>query len=342
VTSVEDRIASRIAGTYRLADGYHLAALASDMEDITGVVAEIVPAATGLDLHGGTGTVVVSRLEWVRRNTSAFGHLLEPARRQLEERLAASGKKTSPERVRALMESEMTLVLALLSRRVLGQYELVLPGGESGDMVAYVGANILQLERKHQFRPSEFRFWVALHEMTHRAQFQGVPWLRDYFIGLVGELVDQSKPEPGRAARVLGEIGDRRTAGRPVVDERGLFGLFATPAQNEVVDKVQAMMSLLEGHGHVVMDRVGAVHLRSQDRMSRVLKGRRNDRRTAALLRLTGLEMKLKQYRQGERFVLEVDRTAGWDTLRLAFAEAGNLPTLGEIEHPQRWLRRVA
>jgi uncharacterized protein (DUF2342 family) len=100
-------------------------------------------------------------------------------------------------------------------------------------------------------------------------------------------------------------------------------------------------MSLLEGHGHVVMDRVGATLLRSQDRMSRVLKGRRQDKRTAALMRLAGMEMKLKQYRQGERFVLEVDRQAGWDSIGLAFADRANLPTLDEIEHPQRWLRRV-
>jgi coenzyme F420 biosynthesis associated uncharacterized protein len=342
VTSVEGRIASRIAGTYPLADGYHSTALAAEMERITGVVAGLVPEATGLGLGDSSRTIVVSRAEWVRRNTLAFGQLLEPARLQIEERLAAAGKGPSSDRIRAIMESEMTVVLALLSRRVLGQYELVLPGGESGDMVAYVGANILQLERKHQFRPSEFRFWVALHEMTHRAQFQGVPWLRGYFMGLVGELVDQSKPEAGRLARVLGEIGDRRTSGRPVVDERGLLGLFATPEQNEVVDRVQALMSLLEGHGHVVMDRVGAGHLRSQDRMSRVLKARRYDRRTAALMRLTGLEMKMRQYRQGERFVLEIERRAGWDTVGLAFTSPGHLPDLAEIESPQLWLRRVA
>ena len=165
--------------------------------------------------------------------------------------------------------------------------------------------------------------------------------MRDYFISLVHELVASSKPEPGRLAKVMDELNERRAKGQPLIDERGVFGLFATPEQNAVVDKVQALMSLLEGHGHVVMDRVGAEHLKSQERMSRILKGRRQDKRTAAFFRLTGLEMKLKQYKLGERFVKIVEREADWATLNLAFRGASSLPTIDEIEDPARWLARV-
>jgi coenzyme F420 biosynthesis associated uncharacterized protein len=241
-----------------------------------------------------------------------------------------------------MMQAEMTAVLGVIARRVLGQYELVLPTGEDGDVVTFVGPNILQLERMHQFRPEEFRFWVALHELTHRAQFQGVPWLRQYFLGLVEELVEQSKPEPGRLGRVIEEMSRRYGAGSSIIDERGLLGLFASPEQSVVIDKVQALMSLLEGHGHVVMDRLGREHLRSQGRMSRVLKARRKDKRTAAFFRLTGLEMKLSQYEKGERFIAAVEREAGWESIGLAFRGVGSLPTLEEIESPERWLNRVA
>jgi len=137
-------------------------------------------------------------------------------------------------------------------------------------------------------------------------------------------------------------MGERRDRGDDVFDDRGIFGLFASPAQREVLDKVQAMMSLLEGHGHVVMDRIGADHLKSQKRMSQVLKGRRQDRRTAAFFRLIGLEMKLKQYRLGEKFIHVIEREAGWDTVSMAFRGASSLPTLEEIEDPLAWLRRVA
>jgi uncharacterized protein (DUF2342 family) len=71
------------------------------------------------------------------------------------------------------------------------------------------------------------------------------------------------------------------------------------------------------------------------------LKGRRQDKRTAAFFRLTGLEMKIKQYKMGERFVLSVERQAGWETVNLAFRGASSLPTLAEIENPSEWLDRV-
>lgn len=333
----------RVAGTYPLAETYHHQALQEEMSRLTEEVSMIVPEVTGLNLPGSPTTSVIDRSEWIERNVAAFHHLIEPARRQLEERMSETeqGRRAAAIAGR-FVKAETTAVLSVLSRKVLGQYELVLPTGEAGDIVTYVGPNIMQMERVHQFRPAEFRFWVALHELTHRAQFQGVSWLRDYFLDLVGELVASSKPEPGRFGRVIEELGRRRSEGGPLIDERGLFGLFASPEQNVILDKVQALMSLLEGHGHVVMDRVGAQRLKSQDRMSRVLKGRRQDPRTSAFFRLTGLEMKLKQYKQGEQFVLAVEKEADWETIGLAFRGASSLPTLAEIESPAKWLRRVA
>lgn len=338
------RFSNRLAGTYPLAETYHAASLTEEMERVTKEVSGIVPEATGLNLPGSPTTVVIDRSAWMDRNVATFSHLTEPARRKLEERMRERGTRNQSAAAIAerVMAAETRAVLSILARRVLGQYELVLPTGEQGDTVAFVGPNILQMERTHQFKPAEFRYFVALHELTHRAQFQGIPWMRDYFLGLVTDLVETSQPDSGVIGRVIDEITSRRATGRPILDERGLLGLFGSPEQNAVVDKVQAMMSLLEGHGHVVMDRVGAERLRSQERMSRVLKGRRHDKRTAAFLRLTGLEMKLKQYKLGEKFVLAVEREAGWDTIHIAFRGAGSLPTLNEIENPAKWLRRVA
>lgn len=341
--TVPGRLFGRFAGTYPLADTYHLAALRAEMEQVTERASGLVAEATKLPLVGLPETAVIDRAEWIDRNVASFAHLTEPAVRQLEERLEERGASRGAIALAGrLVQAETAAVLSVLAKRVLGQYELVLPTGGSADTVAYVGPNILQLERARQFRPSEFRFWVALHELTHRSQFQGIPWMRDYFMGLVTELVESARPEPGRLGRVLEELGTRRSEGKPLIDHRGLFGLFATPEQNEIVNKVQALMSLLEGHGHVVMDRLGAEHIKSQARMSRVLKERRQDKRTAAFFRLTGLEMKLRQYRIGEEFVLGVEREAGWESVAYAFRGASSLPTLEEIEDPARWLARVA
>ncbi|MGA9598394.1 MAG: zinc-dependent metalloprotease [Acidimicrobiia bacterium] len=331
-------VARRFAGKYPLEGTYHEARLARQAPRLVERATALVSAETGLEAPGAPEVAVVGRSEWVEMNIASFSELMAPVTKHLgEERRLGRGIANR------VMSAELGAVLGFLSRRVLGQYELVLPtpDGNDGDTVMFVGANILSMERRFEFRPAEFRFWVALHECTHRIQFQGVPWLRSYFLGLVEELVKTSKPEPGRIARLADELRSAADEGRPLLDETGLFGLLASPDQREVIGKVQALMSLLEGHGHIVMDRIGERQLVSQARMSRILAARRNDPRTAMFMRLIGLEMKMKQYETGAKFIKGVERQAGWDALAAAWRQPSNLPTLEEIEDPVSWLYRV-
>lgn len=343
-SSLVGRITDRVAGSHPLAGTYVEDQLAEEMVEVTSVASVMVTDATRLEAPAAADVALVSRTDWVERNVASFSHLLEPAEQLISEKLASNGSLGAATAALAgqVVNAQTNLLLGFLSRRVLGQYELVLPTGDRGDTVAYVGANLLDMERRHHFRPSDFRLWVALHEMTHRAQFIGVEWLADHFLSLVQKLVSQSTPESGRLARIVGDVLDARTSDRPVIDERGLVGLLATPDQLETIDEVQALMSLLEGHGHVVMDRIGVDVLASHARMAKVLKARRSDPRTQFLFRLTGLEMKMRQYEDGERFILDVERQAGWQALDAAWSSAEALPTLAEIADPETWLRRVA
>ena len=334
-----ERIAARVAGSYPLADGYQGQLLRESAPDMVRRAAALVEEDTGLSGGGEPEVAVVGRPAWVERNLSFFAELLKPAEKQLEESLAEAGTRGGLSK--RFMAAEMGALLGVLSRRVLGQYELVLPSDERGDVVFLVAPNILALEREHQFKPSEFRFWIALHESTHRLQFVGVPWLREYFFSLVSELVSLAKPEGSRMIRLFEEVRDANAEGRPIIGESGLLGLMASPTQREHLDKVQALMSLLEGHGHVVMDRIGERHLVTQGRMSAMLKRRRQDPRTAALLRITGMEMKMKQYEEGEKFVKRVEERAGWDAVDLAWTSVETLPTRAEIQEPDAWLARV-
>jgi coenzyme F420 biosynthesis associated uncharacterized protein len=333
------RVAGRMAGRHPLEDTYHQVLFARQAPELVARAAELVVAETGLPWEGHPEVAVVSRREWAQANIKAFGKLLGPA----EAKLAARGGGLGRRLASRLVGAELGALVGVLARRVLGQYELVVPraDGESGDVVMFVGANVMVLERAQQLRPSEFRFWVALHECTHRLQFTGVPWLRDHFFQLVSRLIEASVPEPGRMRRVAGELRKAARQGRPVMDEAGIMGLLATPEQRQLIDEVQALMSLLEGHGHVVMDRIGARELVSQHRMSRILKTRRKDPRMSAFLRVSGLEMKMKQYELGERFIEVVERHAGFRAIDRAWEEPEHLPTLEEIKKPQLWLERV-
>jgi coenzyme F420 biosynthesis associated uncharacterized protein len=233
-----------------------------------------------------------------------------------------------------------------MSSRVLGQYDLLVVEDEKPedqDIVYYVGPNIIGLEKRFAFPPREFRHWLALHEVTHRAQFTGIPWMREHFLGLVQSTVNSLDPDPKRLLDGLGRVASEVRSGRNPLDDGGLMAVFASPEQRAVLDQVSGLMSLLEGHGDVTMDRAGADQIPSAERFGQVLRQRRAEARSAARLlqKLIGLEAKMRQYEQGERFIEAVEKVGGVELLDHAWVDPANLPTIAEIREPSQWIARV-
>ncbi len=299
------------------------------MPRVVADVGPLVEQATGLVAPAEPLTEVVTRSQWSERTLQFFSAI----------NAKALGEAINDSTSAAMQTGAL---VGFMSKRVLGQYELVLPSSEGEtDSIFFVGPNILALERAHQFKPSEFRAWIALHECAHRAQFLGVPWMKEYFLGLVNEMTSSASQNADRVGPVLSKAVSSYREGTPFIDDSGLVGLVATPEQRATLDKVQALMSLLEGHGHVVMDRLGAEMFHTQKRMSQLLKRRRQDPKVAFLMKLSGLQMKMRQYEDGERFVSAVEATAGWDALNAAWESPEALPTITEIGDAGSWLRRM-
>jgi coenzyme F420 biosynthesis associated uncharacterized protein len=339
-----ERVAQRVAGRDPFASSYLYSSLTPDLTELTARAEELVTAETGLrSLAGPARCRVVGRPDWIRVNVRSFQRLLRPVLQKLEERtnnasaLGAAGK---------LAAIEVGTMLGWMSGRVLGQYDLLVIDDETAgeqDVVYYVGPNVLALEKRFAFPPREFRLWLALHEVTHRAQFTGVPWLRGHFLGLVDETLGGVDPDPKRVFSALrGALTNRGPDGASL-DDGGLPALLATPEQRVALQKVAGLMALLEGHGDVTMDRAGASSIPNAERFSRVLRERRKAASPLVRLiqRLTGLSAKLAQYEQGERFIAAIEAVSGPRAIDVCWEGPDRLPTLDEIRQPQRWLDRV-
>jgi coenzyme F420 biosynthesis associated uncharacterized protein len=184
--------------------------------------------------------------------------------------------------------------------------------------------------------------WLALHEVTHRAQFTGVPWMRPHFLSLVDQSLSSVDPDPKRFLDALRRSFEQMRAGQNPLDEGGLVALIASPEQQAVLRKIQGMMSLLEGHGDITMNRAGSGLIPSADRFQRVLHERRNSGGpTRILQRLLGIEAKLQQYELGERFIEAVEAEGGRPLFDQVWTAPENLPTLAEIREPETWMSRV-
>lgn len=341
--AIAERVAARIAGEEPFSASYHAHGMAAELTELTAIAQPRVESETGFrSMAGPARARVVDRLDWVRANLASYQRMLRPLLSRLEE-LEGPAAEVSGK----VAGAELGALLGWMSTRVLGQYDLLVledEDPEDQDLVYYVGPNILALEKRHSFPPREFRLWVALHEVTHRTQFTGVPWLRAHFLGLVNELIEETDTDPRRFFVAVGRIAEGvRTRSNPL-DDGGIAALFASPAQRETMDKVGGLMSLLEGHGDVVMDRAATDLVPSAERFARVLRARRREMNLATRLlqRLIGLEAKLAQYEQGEAFIAAVEEQGGPTLLNRVFERPELLPTMVEIREPQRWLRRVA
>jgi coenzyme F420 biosynthesis associated uncharacterized protein len=333
------RIGSGLAGTTPPAPAADRALLDEQMAEAVGEADSLVMAFTGLSVQGPASRPwVMTREEWIAQNLRGFEQILEPvAARLMGRRLEGT---MAPIR-RKLLAAQVGGIIGYLARRVLGQYDLFLPADDR-ELVYFVGPNVAELERKHGFPRRDFRLWLATHEVTHRVQFDGVPWLRAYLGELVDSYLGTLELDARKLLDRLRRAREEVARGRVWKDMGILFALMS-PEQRDLFQQMQALMSLLEGHATYTMDRLGEDRVRSSDHMRAVLHERRHRQGFNRMVqRAVGLGVKVRQYDLGARFVTEVVDRAGAEGFARVWERREHLPTLAEIGRPETWVQRVA
>jgi coenzyme F420 biosynthesis associated uncharacterized protein len=307
----------------------------------TAVAADHVAELTKLTEPPVTAiTRVIDRPAWIDTNAGGLRSIMDP----LVERLTAAnpvGKVA--ERVGGRVTGvQVGVVLGFLSGKVLGQFEFFeRPGGQ----LLLVAPNLVAVERQLKVDPRDFRLWVCLHEVTHRVQFTAVPWLRQHMHDEVDALTASVETDPAQLRkRLSGAAGELVKVVRGRGDGSGLITVLATPEQREVLERVTAFMSLVEGHAEYVMNAVSPGVIPSQ----KVIESRFATRRRRGgnpldrlLRRLLGMEAKTRQYVDGSAFVRTIVDRIGVEDFNAIWTSAQTLPTKAEIADPGRWIARV-
>jgi coenzyme F420 biosynthesis associated uncharacterized protein len=320
----------------------------------------------------GTPVLIVDRAGWVKANVAGFREVMKPLLGKMQSRRPSGpggvvlgtvgGKVTGV---------EVGMLLSFLSSRVLGQYETFAPptrelpagpakpgpGESRSGRLLLVAPNIVQVERELDVDPHDFRLWVCLHEETHRTQFSAVPWLRDHIEGEIQSFLGETELDASTVIERIREAvqsfagggtkdedGDKSADKARDEDGRSLVDLVQTPSQREILARLTAVMSLLEGHADFVMDGVGPEVVPTVAEIREKFSQRRANgagRLDQALRRLLGLDAKMRQYRDGERFVRAVVDQVGMDGFNRVWTSPNTLPTKSEIAKPAEWVARV-
>ncbi len=313
-------------------------------------MAEIVPALTralGAELPGVIErSGVVDRAGWVHANVASFAALMSKVEIGLVDQILPPGsglvKATMAIANRMVTTRQFGYLLGFLGQRVLGQYDLALLSAEaSPGRLLFVDENVRRTAAILGVPLNPFRTYIALHETTHAFEFEAHPWLRPYLsarlerqlASLAGSVEGMSRDAVGGLGRALRKAGS---------GESWMEGLM-TPEGLRDFREIQAVMSLLEGFGDYIMDEVGRDLVPDVGLISARFHARR-DQRTGferAMMRLTGMDLKMEQYRKGEEFVAAVARARGAEALRTLWLSPETLPLPEEIDMPSRWLARV-
>jgi len=326
----------RVGGPGMPISAVERARLREDLAQAVPHAESLVSEFTGLHPAGFRSRAwVMSRGEWVAANVRGLQRLLEP----LAQRILPEGESRAEIRRKAL-GAQIGVLLGYISRKVLGQYDVFLPPDDDG-LVYFVGPNVAEVERRFALSGRDFRLWISLHEVTHRVQFGGTPWLKAYLSGLVDTYLRTVELDARQLMRQLRRAADEARRSR---EWRGMGTLFLlmTQEQRDLFQRMQSVMTLLEGHATYVMNAVATGRVRDVDRMRRALQERRRPGGVErAFQRAIGFDTKIRQYGAGERFVATVVGRAGMEGFNVVWREEGNLPTLPEVANPDRWLARV-
>jgi coenzyme F420 biosynthesis associated uncharacterized protein len=314
--------------------------------------------------------LVVDRERWISANIESAQVVFAPLSeklRQWNEGVHPGGLASATRAAGAKVAGfEVGSLFAFAATRVLGQFDAFGNGAGQPGRLLLVAPNVVQAERELGVDPTDFRLWVCLHEETHLVQFGAVPWLREHILDGVGTLIAETEMDPevfaerlqaaARAAlagarrlpgRHAEKTADRVAPGDPAVTSAprpSLGDVVRTPAQRAAIERLTAVMTLLEGHATYVMDGVGPLVVPSVAEISRQFGRRRARSRLrpeTVLRKVLGFDAKLRQYRDGERFVRQVVEETGMDGFNRVWTSPNTLPTMAEIGDPGRWIRRV-
>ena len=322
--------------------------LQSSYEDMIRRLEDPIADYTGTRLpSNGIDIAVMGRREWIEANVESFRYLFEPVEQMYRE-LGRNSNVPVPglsQLNRLAVSSQIGLLLGYLSRRVLGQYDMSVLGREpmSTGKLYFVQQNIAAIESDLGLPSEEFRTWIALHEATHAHEFEIFPWIRDYMNHTLRAYLDTVLLELQRSAGsnvptiVIARTLDNLRSGRSLMES------VMSPRQRKYMGQLQALMCLLEGYSNHVMNEVGKKTMPHFDKIRKQVEGRKAEKSKIEqlFLKLTGLSVKMEQYRLGELFVDYVVKAKGIQFANQAFDGPENLPTMDEVLHPERWIARL-
>ena len=321
-----------------------------------------VANATGLttSLTGRGVTIVpVTRSQWAQQTLDAYRPLFEQLAGSLhQDEPTVPDEAPSAADPMAWMAPLMQMIgptmlgmtagsmVGHLAQRSFGRYDLPIPRPVDDELTIVI-ANLVQFGEEWSLPADDLRLWVCLHEIATHAVL-GVPHVRAAVEALLHDYLAGFETDSGSLERQLGEVdmsnpGDMAGLQQMFGDPETLLGAIQSPAQRELLPRLEALMAVIVGYIDHTMDQIGTGLVGSYSMVTEAVRRRRveADQSDRFVERLFGLELTQAQYDRGNAFVAGVVERAGAEGLARLWVSAESLPTPAEVDAPGLWLARI-
>jgi putative hydrolase len=237
-------------------------------------------------------------------------------------------------------------MLGHLALRSFGQYDLPIPRPPSDDLMIVLG-NLDEFGREWSLPEDDLRLWVCVHEVAHHAVLS-VPHVRERLESLLHAYVAGFEPDSGSLESKLGELDVNDMSALTDIqqffgDPEVLLGAIQSPAQRELLPRLEALVAVIVGYVDHLMDEIGQGLIGSYAMVTEAIRRRRvtADPSDRFVERLLGLELTQAQYERGSAFVEGAVERAGRQALERLWQSDRELPTPAEVDAPGLWLARI-
>ena len=327
-------------------------------------VADVTGMTTGV---GGRPVAVtpLARVDWARANLLAWREALEAFATELRPKPDATPPRAPAEdgfedepAVGALIgqwaEAVAPAMIAMqfgsmvghLATSTLGQYDLVLPRKNEGELTV-VPQNITAFAEDWSLKRDDVVFYLMVRDVTLQA-IVSRPHVMERLRSLMLEHAKGFRPDPAALESALGESS---LNGAPSLEEisqllgspAALGQIADTPEQRRVAADLSSLPAAIGGYAEWVTRTVAERTIGSGTPIAAALRrhrlGRSENERVADAL--FGLAIDQAAIDRGDAFVRGVLERGAERELASLFVIPENLPTPAEIDAPGLWIERI-
>jgi len=236
-----------------------------------------------------------------------------------------------------------------LAERALGAHDLPIPRPRGAELIV-AGPNLRAFCEEWSVPYDDAGLWLCIHELLHQGLFN-VAHVREAMTDLLTQFVGGFgsggplglEDKLGTLDPSLGMEQMQAQLGEVLGDPELLLGAMRTPQQDQVLPRLEALVTVILGWVDHHLERIGSKLVGSSDQLTEALRRRRvtagpQDRFVEKML---GLDLRPELIDRGREFVSGVVSRGGEPALGRLWDSTENLPTPNEVDAPGLWLARI-